>query len=107
MVDIGGGIGSLEIALTKAKANGTVNFTIFDIPETIENAKKVCPPFEPTRRVLIICTVCEDLGCSTRGSTGPAILRARQLFGTDLGRDQDPSRPADISHSARPARLDR
>ncbi|KAH8079791.1 S-adenosyl-L-methionine-dependent methyltransferase [Cristinia sonorae] len=41
VVDVGGGIGSLELALTKAGANGNVEFTIFDIPETIENAKKV------------------------------------------------------------------
>ena len=32
---------SLELALTKSGANGDVNFTIFDIPQTIENAKKV------------------------------------------------------------------
>ena len=41
VVDVGGGIGSLELALTKSGANGDVNFTIFDIPQTIENAKKV------------------------------------------------------------------
>ncbi|TCD62094.1 hypothetical protein EIP91_007494 [Steccherinum ochraceum] len=40
VVDVGGGIGSLELALTKAGANGDVKFTIFDIPETIGNAKK-------------------------------------------------------------------
>ncbi|THH29959.1 hypothetical protein EUX98_g4226 [Antrodiella citrinella] len=40
VVDVGGGIGSLELALTKTGTNGNVNFTIFDIPETIANAQK-------------------------------------------------------------------
>ena len=44
VVDVGGGIGSLELALTKTGTNGNVKFTIFDIPETIENGKKVRGP---------------------------------------------------------------
>lgn len=41
MVDIGGGIGSLEMALVKDERNSSLEFTIFDIPATIENAKVV------------------------------------------------------------------
>ncbi|KAG6811266.1 hypothetical protein H0H92_008259 [Tricholoma furcatifolium] len=40
VVDVGGGIGSLELALLKREENAALNFTIFDIPATIENAKK-------------------------------------------------------------------
>ncbi|GLB43619.1 putative O-methyltransferase [Lyophyllum shimeji] len=40
IIDIGGGIGSLELALLKDEQNAELRFTIFDIPKTIENAKK-------------------------------------------------------------------
>ncbi|KAG6907938.1 hypothetical protein DXG01_006796 [Tephrocybe rancida] len=40
IVDVGGGIGSLEIVLLKQEENSALNFRIFDIPTTIENAKK-------------------------------------------------------------------
>ncbi|KAF8079201.1 S-adenosyl-L-methionine-dependent methyltransferase [Lyophyllum atratum] len=40
IVDIGGGIGSLELALLKQEENAALKFTIFDIPKTIEDAKK-------------------------------------------------------------------
>ncbi|KAF9469574.1 S-adenosyl-L-methionine-dependent methyltransferase [Collybia nuda] len=39
IVDVGGGIGSLEMALVKDECNSSLEFTIFDIPTTIENAK--------------------------------------------------------------------
>ena len=42
VVDVGGGIGSLEMMLLKDEKNASLRFVIFDIPETIENAKKVC-----------------------------------------------------------------
>ncbi|KAF9446750.1 S-adenosyl-L-methionine-dependent methyltransferase [Macrolepiota fuliginosa MF-IS2] len=41
IVDIGGGIGSLELALAKNRPQDQFQFVIFDIPETTENAKKV------------------------------------------------------------------
>ena len=41
VVDVGGGIGSLEMALTKAYPNTGPNFVIFDIQKTIGNAKEV------------------------------------------------------------------
>ncbi|KAG6847786.1 hypothetical protein H0H93_006002 [Arthromyces matolae] len=40
IVDVGGGIGSLELVLLKQEENSSLNFRIFDIPATIENAKK-------------------------------------------------------------------
>ncbi|KAG5643503.1 hypothetical protein DXG03_000744 [Asterophora parasitica] len=40
VVDVGGGIGSLELAVLKEEQNAALRFTIFDIPKTIENAKK-------------------------------------------------------------------
>lgn len=39
---MGGGIGSLEMTLLKDQTNQQLSFTIFDIPQTIENAQKVC-----------------------------------------------------------------
>jgi hypothetical protein len=41
IVDCGGGIGALEMAILKEEKNLGLEFTIFDIPETVENAKKV------------------------------------------------------------------
>jgi hypothetical protein len=41
VVDIGGGIGSLEMVLMKDEQNSSLEFTIFDIPTTTENARKV------------------------------------------------------------------
>lgn len=41
IVDVGGGIGSLELALLERPGNATLNFKIFDLPSTIENAQKV------------------------------------------------------------------
>ncbi|KAJ7141986.1 S-adenosyl-L-methionine-dependent methyltransferase [Mycena filopes] len=40
IVDCGGGIGALEMAILKSESNRALAFTLFDIPETIENAKK-------------------------------------------------------------------
>jgi hypothetical protein len=42
IIDIGGGIGSIEMSLLKDPRNHSLKFTIFDIPKTIEHAKKVC-----------------------------------------------------------------
>lgn len=46
IVDIGGGIGSLEMVLLKEETNSALSFIIFDTPVTIGSAKKVCsrPP---------------------------------------------------------------
>ena len=41
IVDVGGGIGSLEMAYLKAYPTSNLEFIIFDIPETSENAKRV------------------------------------------------------------------
>lgn len=41
IVDVGGGIGSLELALVKSRPQDQFQFVLFDIPKTIENAKKV------------------------------------------------------------------
>jgi 16S rRNA G1207 methylase RsmC len=41
VVDIGAGIGTLEMSLLKDKRNNHLDFVLFDIPNTIENAKKV------------------------------------------------------------------
>ncbi|KAJ6566042.1 S-adenosyl-L-methionine-dependent methyltransferase [Mycena capillaripes] len=40
IVDCGGGIGALEMAILKEEKNLGLEFIIFDIPETVENAKK-------------------------------------------------------------------
>ncbi|KAG6856819.1 hypothetical protein H0H87_000291 [Tephrocybe sp. NHM501043] len=40
VVDVGGGIGSLEIVLLQQKENAALSFKIFDIPTTVEHAKK-------------------------------------------------------------------
>ncbi|KAJ7186459.1 S-adenosyl-L-methionine-dependent methyltransferase, partial [Mycena filopes] len=40
IIDCGGGIGALEMAILKEESNRGLAFTLFDIPETIENAKK-------------------------------------------------------------------
>jgi hypothetical protein len=41
IVDIGGGIGTLEMGILKEKRSSHLDFILFDIPQTIENAKKV------------------------------------------------------------------
>jgi hypothetical protein len=41
IVDIGGGIGTLEMGILKEKASSHLDFILFDIPQTIENGKKV------------------------------------------------------------------
>ena len=41
IVDCGGGIGALEMAILKEEKNLGLEFTIFDISKTVENAKKV------------------------------------------------------------------
>jgi hypothetical protein len=41
IVDIGGGIGTLEMEILKEKRSSHLDFILFDIPQTIENAKKV------------------------------------------------------------------
>ncbi|KZW02262.1 S-adenosyl-L-methionine-dependent methyltransferase [Exidia glandulosa HHB12029] len=40
VVDCGGGIGALEMALLKDEKNRGLEFIIFDIPKTVENGKK-------------------------------------------------------------------
>lgn len=42
IVDVGGGIGALEMAIMKSEKNRHLEFIIFDIPKTVENAAKVC-----------------------------------------------------------------
>lgn len=42
IVDIGGGIGSLEMALCKLPRFSALEFIIFDTPGTVETAKEVC-----------------------------------------------------------------
>jgi hypothetical protein len=41
IVDIGGGIGTLEMGILKEERSSNLDFILFDIPQTIENAKKV------------------------------------------------------------------
>ena len=41
IVDVGGGIGSLEMALLKTKEHANLDFIIFDIDTTVANGKKV------------------------------------------------------------------
>ena len=41
IVDIGGGIGTLEMGILKEERSSHLDFILFDIPQTIENAKKV------------------------------------------------------------------
>jgi len=56
IVDVGGGIGSLELALFEHSQNASLQFTIFDIPGTIEDAKKLwqAQPPEASSRVSFI-----------------------------------------------------
>jgi hypothetical protein len=41
IVDIGGGIGTLEMGILEEKRSSHLDFILFDIPQTMENAKKV------------------------------------------------------------------
>lgn len=41
VVDIGGGIGTLEMSILKDERNNHLKFVLFDIPETIDNARMV------------------------------------------------------------------
>jgi hypothetical protein len=41
IVDIGGGIGTLEMGILEEKRSSHLDFILFDIPQTIENAKNV------------------------------------------------------------------
>ncbi|KAJ7186476.1 S-adenosyl-L-methionine-dependent methyltransferase [Mycena filopes] len=51
IVDCGGGIGALEMAILKDEKNRALAFTLFDIPETIENAKKAWSAHAASRNV--------------------------------------------------------
>ena len=54
MVDVGGGIGSLEMALTKKYPSSGPNFVIFDIQKTIGNAREVSGHL-PMKSCLTVC----------------------------------------------------
>jgi hypothetical protein len=41
IVDIGGGIGTLEMAILQYECNNHLKFVLFDLPETMANARKV------------------------------------------------------------------
>lgn len=41
VVDVGGGIGALELALVRAYPDSAVNFVVFDIAETLGHARTV------------------------------------------------------------------
>ncbi|KAI0635107.1 S-adenosyl-L-methionine-dependent methyltransferase [Trametes polyzona] len=41
VVDVGGGIGALELALVRAYPDSTVNFVVVDLAETLKNARTV------------------------------------------------------------------
>jgi hypothetical protein len=41
IVDVGSGIGTLEMGILKEQRSNHLDFILFDIPQTIENAKKV------------------------------------------------------------------
>ncbi|KAJ7210105.1 S-adenosyl-L-methionine-dependent methyltransferase [Mycena pura] len=47
IVDCGGGIGALEMAILKEEKNLGLEFTIFDISKTVENAKKAWSALSP------------------------------------------------------------
>ncbi|KAF7346966.1 S-adenosyl-L-methionine-dependent methyltransferase [Mycena venus] len=47
IVDCGGGIGALEMAILKEEKNLGLEFTIFDIPKTVENAKQAWSALPP------------------------------------------------------------
>jgi len=45
VIDVGGGVGSLELSLAKYERYNHLEFVIFDIPKTIAQAEKVFPSF--------------------------------------------------------------
>ncbi|CDO74764.1 hypothetical protein BN946_scf185001.g12 [Trametes cinnabarina] len=68
LVDLGGGIGTLEMALTEAYPESTLNFIIVDIAETVRNALSIwkTQPSEARNRV---CYVAGDFLASTLEGT--------------------------------------
>lgn len=53
IVDVGGGIGTLEMSLLEIERNRNLEFVVFDIPGTIENAEKVRTHFMPLGSILL------------------------------------------------------
>ncbi|KAG5636306.1 hypothetical protein H0H81_008477 [Sphagnurus paluster] len=74
IVDVGGGIGSLEMALLKEEQNGPLEFIIFDIPTTIANAKKTW--------------MTQPVAASSRVSFAPGNFLASTLDETCIPRGQ-------------------
>ncbi|OJT07762.1 O-demethylpuromycin-O-methyltransferase [Trametes pubescens] len=56
VVDVGGGIGALELALVRAHPNSAVSFVVFDIAETLGHAQTVweAQPHDARRRVSFV-----------------------------------------------------
>jgi hypothetical protein len=48
IVDIGGGIGALEMSILEDNRNNHLNFVIFDMPKTVEHANKVTVIYIPS-----------------------------------------------------------
>jgi hypothetical protein len=99
-VDIGGGIGSLEMELVKEKENSNLSFTIFDIPKTIENSKKVedevllAELFESLTRHHFTTQIWE-------AQPLPRVFCSWQFFSVDTFRNTYPLRATDLSYSSR------
>ncbi|KAL7284225.1 hypothetical protein ACG7TL_001507 [Trametes sanguinea] len=68
LVDLGGGIGTLEMALTKAYPQSPLNFIIVDIAETVKNALAVWEN-QPSEARNKVCYVAGDFLASTLEAT--------------------------------------
>jgi hypothetical protein len=51
IIDVGGGIGSLEMVLLSQPKNRHLTFTLFDLPKTMENAQKAWQAHEAAKQV--------------------------------------------------------
>ena len=85
IVDVGGGIGTLEMTLLKSERNSGLEFILFDSPGTIENARKVgqltCSSGTARSYSLI-----QVLGQPRPGHLQTHHIRQRRLYGAHLGR---------------------
>jgi hypothetical protein len=72
IVDVGGGIGSLEIMLFKQPENKNLKFIVFDIPKTIENAHKVWASQSPEHSAQVTLTSGNFMAGSLEESKLPA-----------------------------------
>lgn len=101
IVDVGGGIGSLEMALLKSGDNSHLKFIIFDIPQTINDGQNVTTYYiDP---LLVVLNFTLDMGQSALAEYITGFLRSRKLSCIFSRRVKYPNWKAYIRYQARPA----